>query len=365
MVGDRIYLRHSVASGALPGAVGGNLGAYRILDDSVMPLVTTPRPSTEAATPKQTPEAELFAGTGFAENVVPGLTRALVSNLGRTIDQGGGVIGTYYNFADHSSLAPMQKELWYVESTDGGTTWTAPARIYGQTGGVDNGEQVLVNGLPATLGFSAPEVTVNGRAYFRTQDACGNRVTVTEASAAADPRLAVSKQFNPASVPEGGVSQLSITLTAPLGCTPAPATPVVTDLSYTDALPAGLSLTGAVVSNTCDGSLTVAAGDTELTLEGVALTMGQSCTAVVKVRGDAVGNYTNTIAAKDISNGQDLQPARDAVANLTVTAVLPPDPNPGPAPGPDPVHPVPTTGPLSLAALAVLLGALGWRRQGP
>lgn len=353
MVGDRIYLRHSVGAGTLPGAVGGNLGAYRITDQSVSPLLTTPRPSIDPSTPKQTPEAELFAGTGYAENIIPGFPRALVYNAGRTIEQGG-VIGTYYSFADHSTLAPLQKELWYVESADGGATWTPPARIYDQTGGVDNGEQVLVNGLPSTRNFSAPEVATDGRAYFLTADACGHRVMVTQASAAADPQLAIFKQFAPASVPVGGVAQLSITLQAPLGCTPAPGTPVVNQLAYTDALPVGTSLTGTVVSNSCGGTLSAPAGGYSVSLQGVALNMGQSCTAVVEVRGDVAGTHTNTIAAAAVSNTEGLVPPQDATASLTVSAS---------PPGPGTVQPVPATGPWSLSALAALLGALAWRQR--
>ena len=344
MADSRIWLRQASGAGSLPGALGGNLGGYTI-DLNTAPPTTSPRPSADASVPKLTREADLFAGTGFYETgtAPAGATRAYVYNAGRTLAQGG-AIGTYYSFINFSTDTAIEKELRYVESSDGGITWTVPARIYG-----GQGAQVLVNGLPNGGNFNAPEVTTGGRAYFTTRDACNNAVMVTAADAAADPRLAVTKRFSPASVAVGGTSQLSITVQAPAGCTPAPVAPVVTSLALADALQTGLLLTGNVVSNTCGGTLSAPAGTTSLTLGGVALNMGQSCTAVVEVQANAAGTYDNVIAASSVTNDQALLPAQDAAARLVVAG---------------PVQPVPAHTPWGLAALAGLMGlVVAWRRQ--
>ena len=136
---------------------------------------------------------------------------------------------------------------------------------------------------------------------------------------------------------------------APAGCTPAPVAPVVTSLALADALQTGLLLTGNVVSNTCGGTLSAPAGTTSLTLGGVALNMGQSCTAVVEVQANAAGTYDNVIAASSVTNDQALLPAQDAAARLVVAG---------------PVQPVPAHTPWGLAALAGLMGlVVAWRRQ--
>ena len=337
----RLWLRQSAAAGALPGARGGNVGGYTF-DLGTSPPTTSPRPSADPGTPKQTREADLFAGTGYYETgSPPPATRAYVYNAGRTLAQGG-ALGTYYSFADYNSAAALEQDMWYVESTDRGSTWTAPARIYpGQ------GATVLVDGLPNRGNFSGPEVTSDGRTYFATRDACNNNVLVTAAGAAADPRLAIRKQFSPSNVPVGGTSQLSITVQAPAGCAPAPAGPVVTNLALTDPLPAGVTLTGAITSNTCGGTLSAPAGGSTLNLTGVALSMGQSCSAVVEVRADSAGTHNNVIAASAVTNDQLLAPASDASAPLVAAAV----------------QAVPVAPPAGLALLATLVGAVAvWRR---
>ena len=345
MIGSRIYLRHSSASSGLVGSVGGNLGAYTIT--LTAPPTTSLRPSADPTTY----EANLFAGTNFHETlpVPPAKVRAYVENAGRTLEQANGtIIGTYYSFDGYDTGSPYEKDLWYVESTNGGVTWSQPQRIYGPLG-----TQVLVNGLPNTGNFSAPEVTANGRTYFFTTDACGRRVMVTAADAATDPRLAIAKQFQPAAVTLGAVSQLSITLQAPpASCSPAPATPVVSNLAFIDTLPAGLSPTGSVVSNTCTGStVTAPANGASVSVQGVALAMGASCTVTVEVRANAVGAHENRISVAAVSNTQNLAPAQNATATLTVTTAA------------GSVQAVPATEPLSLAALAALLAGAAWRRR--
>lgn len=309
-----IYLRHVPQAGALPGSRGGNLGRYGV-NLAASPPLATPRPATDIGNPKQTLEADLFAGTGFSEilPLPPGGARALVYNAGRTL-RVGSVLGTYYNFADYNTTAALEKDLWYVESADGGVSWSSPARIYGPAG-----VNVLVGGLPNGGNFSAPEVTSDGRSYFLTRDACNNSVMVTAPGGNSDdPGLSVSMQFNPANIVAGQTTQWAVTLQGPQGCDPLATAAIVTDLAYAHSLPANLQFTGVVVSNSCSGVLDAPAGGS-LSLSGVALAAGQSCTTVMEVRGVEPGSYGDRIAAAEVTNAQNLTPARDAEATLIVS----------------------------------------------
>jgi len=309
-----IYLRHVPQAGALPGSRGGNLGRYGV-NLAASPPLTTPRPATDVGIPKQTLEGDLFAGTGFSEILPLPLegTRALVYNAGRTLRMGS-VLGTYYNFADYNTTAALEKDLWYVESADGGVSWSSPARIYGPVGA-----NVLVGGLPNGGNFSAPEVTPDGRSYFLTRDACNNSVMVTAPGGNSDdPGLSVSMQFSPSSIVAGQTTQWAVTLQGPQGCDPLATAPIVTDLAYAHSLPANLQFTGVVVSNSCAGVLNAPAGGS-LSLSGVALAAGQSCTTVLEVRGIEPGSYGDRIAATAVTNAQNLTPAQDAEATLIVS----------------------------------------------
>lgn len=347
MAGSHIYLRHVPQAGALAGSLGGNLGRYGI-GLGAPPPTTTPRPAADASLPKQTLEANLFTGTPFyevASPVPPGATRALVYNAGRTLDSNG-TLGTYYSFADYNTTAALEKDLWYVESADGGNSWNAPARIYGPLG-----PQVLVDGLPNGGNFSAPEVTRDGRSYFVTRDACNNAVMVTPASATDDPRLSVSTQFSPASIPAGQTAQLTVALRAPAGCNQAAATPIVSNLAFSGLLPTHLQFTGTVINNSCNGTITPTGSS--LMLSGASLLAGQSCSAVLEVQGLAPGSYSYQIAAMTVTNDQNLPPAQDAQATLAVTQAS--------------AVAVPTLGSMALASLAIALAALGihqGRRRG-
>ena len=352
-----VYLRHVPQAGALAASLGGNLGRYTT-NRGVSPPTTSPRPAADAGTPKQTQEADLFAGTGFAETapLPPGTSRALVYNAGRAIGQGG-ALGAYYSFADYNTLAALEKDLWYVESADGGANWGAPTRIYGPAGA-----QVLVNGLPNTGNFSAPEVTADGRSYFATRDACNNSVMVTPAAAADDPRLGVAMQFNPTTVVAGQTTQLTITVQAPTGCAPAPAAPVLTNVGYVHTLPGSLQFTPVVIGNTCAGTVTFPSSGS-VSLAGASLAMGQSCSVVLALQAPVAGTFNGQLPIADVVNDQKLAPASDAQAALLVTpvvvdppVVVPPDPAMAPAP-----VPVPATNWAVLAMLAALLSGLGAR----
>lgn len=345
--GLRAWLRNDSNPTSAPPHLGGSLGGY-LVDLSNDPPTSSTWPNV-AGSP--TYEADMFIGTGYDQYNSSGAARTMVDPIGRTLDLGGGTtLGTYYAFIGESPSPEREYDIRYIESSDGGKTWSKPARIYGP----DVGETVLVDGLPARAGFRAPEVVADGvRTYFWTRDTCNNRVMVTAAGPNDVPKLTIAKDFEPNAVDVDGVSELSVTLTAPEICQPAPEGDTVTNISYTDNLPGegNVILTGTIVSNGCGGTLTAPAEGASFTLEGVGLPMGGSCTVVVEVKGKVAGVYPNVIPATDVTNDQQWPTAEDAKDTLTVGSVVPPAA----------VQPIPTTGPLSLAALAALLGLFAVR----
>lgn len=330
-----------------PTFTGGNLGGYAI--DFGPPITTSTVPAYDRFA-TETYQGDLFADTGYYEYPIDSGS-TMVHAIGRTLDHGGGTFVTYYALMDRASQVPREHELWYVKSTDYGENWGVPTRIYGD--GVGDG--VLVNGMPATYGFRAPEVVAGGeRTYFWTRDVCNNHVMVTAIDEQTKPKLNIAKDFEPNQIDVGATSQLTVTVTAPTVCQPAPEGDIVTNIMLTDTLPGEgkVTLTGTTLDNTCGGTVTANAGETAITLTGAGLPMGGSCEFTVEVKGNAAGVYPNVIPVANVTNDLKWAAAEDARDTLTVGA-----------PPPATVTPVPTTGPLSLAALAGLLGFFAVRRN--
>src|SRR5262249_5102059 len=121
-------------------------------------------------------EANLFAGTpycwGLAAACNPNTNpaAAYVHNVGRTLRQNDGTIGTYYTFR-HWDGTRAARQIYYVESTDEGATWSQATGVFADA------SAITVNGgaLDAAAGsanFSSIDVLVRGsgyRAYFSTQ----------------------------------------------------------------------------------------------------------------------------------------------------------------------------------------------------
>jgi hypothetical protein len=133
-----------------------------------------------------------------------------------------------------------------------------------------------VDGLPNTDNFSSPEVTAAGvgfRAWFSTKDACGNTILVTDENPATPLGPVIAKSFAQRTLPVGGSTTLTVTITAPsASCVPAPAGAVFTNMGFTDLLPSAIVLgTPSVVTNTCGGALTAVAGAGSFGLTGAAL----------------------------------------------------------------------------------------------
>src|SRR5450432_2180145 len=110
LVDGLVYLR-------VDSATGGN-GQFAYADS--MP------PSTGA----ELNEADLFTGTPYCWFLVSGCGTtdsripSYVHNVGRTLRQTDGSLGTYYTFRNASTAARLDKQIWYVESNDNGVNWS-------------------------------------------------------------------------------------------------------------------------------------------------------------------------------------------------------------------------------------------------
>ncbi|WP_194165248.1 DUF7933 domain-containing protein [Deinococcus terrestris] len=132
----------------------------------------------------------------------------------------------------------------------------------------------------------------------------------------------VSKSFNSPNVPQGGTTQLTITVTNPNGAD-ATAFALTDDVAGTMGI-TGLTIT-AVSSDTCKGSGTVTTASGKYVLTGGTLpAAGCSVVLTVQVPTSATtGSKTNTIVGTSVTgtiNSQALPAATNATASFTVTA---------------------------------------------
>lgn len=132
----------------------------------------------------------------------------------------------------------------------------------------------------------------------------------------------LGKAFSPATIAQGGMSTLTITLSN------TNSTAAILTAPLVDTLPSGLAVSG-VASTTCTGAVTTTTSTVTLAA-GSAIPASGSCTVAVNVTAAVAGNYTNSLAvgALQTSNGSNAAPA---IATLTVTPIGPNAPTLGKA----------------------------------
>ena len=160
----------------------------------------------------------------------------------------------------------------------------------------------------ATMGAS----TVNGQLAITDNSLNANpsaTQTISLTGAAIGPPT-ISAAFNPTSINVGSNTVLTFTIGNPTG------NPVgLTNVGFTDTLPAGLLVASPSGANTaCGTSLTATAGGTGISLSGLSLAAGASCAFSVNVSATAGGSYTVTTGAVTSDQGT----GGSATANLSV-----------------------------------------------
>ena len=99
---------------------------------------------------------------------------------------------------------------------------------------------------------------------------------------------AIAKSFSPASIVKGATSTLTFTIP-----NTAPGNQALTGVTFSDVLPAGLSILDSTSTKCTAGTLTVSAASHTITLTGGTIAAGATCTFDVAVTGTTAGNYDN------------------------------------------------------------------------
>jgi uncharacterized repeat protein (TIGR01451 family) len=186
------------------------------------------------------------------------------------------------------------------------------------------GGSIAAASLGLTIGLSGGTIAANGNCVIQadiivrssdttpqdsnsTNSIAANNVTSTQGArnTAAISRAirvqkaaTVSKAFSPAGIRAGGTSTLTLTLRN-FNATP------ISGFSFTDAMPAGVTVTGGV-STTCtggtasftSGSVTVTGATLAAAPSGIA---NSSCTLTAQVTAAANGNFVNSVPAGTLS----------------------------------------------------------------
>jgi uncharacterized repeat protein (TIGR01451 family) len=187
-------------------------------------------------------------------------------------------------------------------------TLTVASNVITLTGGTINANTTCTltfTATGATPGVKTNSVTVN-TANFGSGTGSGT-VTVYDV-----PTL--SKGFSPMSVPFGGTSTLSFTLTNPNSFTGGE----LSGLSFSDTLPAGVTV-GTSSTSACGGTLTTTAPNLIAFSGGTLGTANpaNTCTLNVTVTGTQLGMHTNTVTSLTATE-TGANPV-SAMATLTVT----------------------------------------------
>ncbi|MGV7218487.1 DUF7933 domain-containing protein [Bradyrhizobium sp. UFLA05-112] len=123
---------------------------------------------------------------------------------------------------------------------------------------------------------------------------------------------AIAKSFAPSSIPLGGTSALTFTITNPN------ASAALTGVAFSDTLPAGLTVPATSIAQ-CGGTLTTTA--TSIALAGASIAGGGVCSFSVTVTGTTTGTKVNNSSAVTSTNGGT---GNTASASIEVTALAPP-----------------------------------------
>lgn len=240
---------------------------------------------------------------------------------------GGGAGGTIQIFA-------LTRSGSIVANARGGNGMsnTGAGASHGPGGGGGGGVVVSNVGLTTNVTGGSPGTTANSSSYGTNYGATAGAAGVVDTAYAAgnitgklysgaECTPVVTKAFSQSTIPNGGISRLTVTL-----ANPNP-TLSLTAASVTDTLPANTSVAGTpTTATTCSAGTVVAnAGGQTAAITGATVAAAASCTYSANVTSTTNGTYVNTIAVGGLSGtigGGTGRSADPASATLTVTPGL-------------------------------------------
>jgi uncharacterized repeat protein (TIGR01451 family) len=121
----------------------------------------------------------------------------------------------------------------------------------------------------------------------------------------------LSKSFAPNTINATGNSTLSVNILNN-------AIISLTNVDLTDNLPPNVTVNGLATKNTSCGGGAVSSTATSVSVIGVSIAAGATCTFTVPVTSTVIGAYTNTVLASSITNSQGVTNIGNSTANLNV-----------------------------------------------
>jgi mucin-19 len=198
---------------------------------------------------------------------------------------------------------PSQAGLSFTDTLPAGVTLSGSA-LSPQCGGVvsySGGNTVSLTGGTLAAGVASCSVTATvtaaaGGSFLNNSaniSGLGGGLTAAGVNAllTVKPAPALTKAFSPSSIAAGFTSTVNFTITNGVG------NPDQSGLSFTDTLPAGVTLNAAPAASQCGGTVTGTAGSNVITLSGGVLSAGTgSCTVSAVVISSVAGSYNNVSA---------------------------------------------------------------------
>jgi uncharacterized repeat protein (TIGR01451 family) len=281
----------------------------------VGPVTAVSGSNPNTATASGTNGGTTVTDTSTATYATTGLT--IAKSVTETSFAAAGDVLHYSFQVINSGFAPLAGPV--VVSDDKATDESCPA--VSTVGDLDNfldpGESVTCT---ATYTVTAGDVTagfVTNTASATADGVTSNTDSRTVLIAGSTLPPSIAKAFSPTSIPVGGVSTLTFTITNPNAGT------VLTGVAFTDTFPAGLEVAATPNASASPGcgspTFAPAAGNTSVSFSGGTIAASGTCTVTVDVTATTAGTKVNTTGNVTSTNG-----GTGNTTTATLTAVAPP-----------------------------------------
>ncbi|MBK9614340.1 MAG: DUF11 domain-containing protein [Uliginosibacterium sp.] len=233
------------------------------------------------------PTSTPMSGVGFVDTFPPGIEVYSVPSA--STDCSGGIV----------TAAPGDGKISLAKAS---LAANSTCHVYVQTTSVKFLN--LTNTIPAGS-------VVGHQSYTNAQP--------TTASLSTLQGMSVMKSFSPAYMGPGQTTRLKLRLVSTFDPF-APSPLVLTGVSFTDSLPAGLTIASSPNASTdcTNGTVTATPGTGLVTISGVSLSPSTNCEISVDVVAAGLGSYVNIILQKTITTDQGVTNPNDASATLHV-----------------------------------------------